>query len=142
MEKDKGAALAWPMLHLCLLWCAAAECARVFRFDIRANFLFSDFMQNPTTQAITGLLLDWSKGDEATLAQLLPVVYQELHKLAQIYLGKEHPGHTLQPTALIHEAYLRLIQQNIEHWESRAHFYGVAARRIAPSGAGRIHSGT
>ena len=77
---------------------------------------------------ITGLLADWSKGDPSALEQLTPLVYQELHKLAHIYLGRERPGHTLQPTALIHEAYLRLIDQNIDEWQSRAHFYGVAAR--------------
>ncbi len=117
---------------LCCAFCvfrrAATECGRLFLLDIRTLFPRGDFMQNPTAQAITGLLLDWSKGDEAALAQLLPVVYQELHKLAQHYLGKERSGHTLQPTALIHEAYLRLIQQHVEQWDGRAHFYGVAAR--------------
>jgi RNA polymerase sigma factor (TIGR02999 family) len=85
-------------------------------------------MPNPPPNEITGLLADWSKGDQSALERLTPLVYQELHKLAHIYLGKERPGHTLQPTALIHEAYLRLIDQNIEQWQGRAHFYGVAAR--------------
>ena len=84
-------------------------------------------MPNPPNE-ITALLADWSKGDPSALERLTPLVYQELHKLAHIYLGKERPGHTLQPTALIHEAYLRLIDQNIGEWQSRAHFYGVAAR--------------
>jgi RNA polymerase sigma factor (TIGR02999 family) len=87
-------------------------------------------MEVSPSSDITRLLADWSKGDEAALAQLTPLVYQELHKLAQSYLKRERAGHTLQPTALIHEAYLRLIKQNIEEWQSRAHFYGVAARLL------------
>lgn len=84
--------------------------------------------QNPKTNRITELLAEWSNGDQTALEQLTPLVYQELHKLAHAYLNRERSGHTLQPTALIHEAYLRLIDQNIEHWQNRAHFYGVAAR--------------
>ncbi len=85
-------------------------------------------MPTPPANEITGLLADWSKGDQSALERLVPLVYQELHKLAHSYLRDESPGHTLQPTALIHEAYLRLIDQNIQEWQSRAHFYGVAAR--------------
>jgi RNA polymerase sigma factor (TIGR02999 family) len=85
-------------------------------------------MSNPSAHAITQLLMDWRKGDAAALAQLTPLVYQELHRLAQSYLRRERADHTLQPTALIHEAYLRLIEQNIQEWQNRAHFYGVAAR--------------
>jgi len=84
-------------------------------------------MQTPPKNEITQLLADWSQGDQAALEQLTPLVYQELHKLAHAYLNRERAGHTLQPTALIHEAYLRLIDQNIEQWQSRTHFYGVAA---------------
>lgn len=84
-------------------------------------------MDAQATNEITRLLADWSKGDQAALDQLTPLVYQELHKLAHAYLNRERSGHTLQPTALIHEAYLRLIDQNIEKWQSRTHFYGVAA---------------
>src|SRR5256885_13684329 len=68
-------------------------------------------MPTPPANDVTQLLLDWSKGDQAALAQLMPVVYQELRKLAGSYLRGERPDHTLQPTALIHEAYLRLIDQ-------------------------------
>jgi RNA polymerase sigma factor (TIGR02999 family) len=77
---------------------------------------------------ITLLLLRWSRGDQAALGQLMPVVYDELHKLAHSYLRRERPGHTLQPTALINEAYLRLIKQDFPEWQSRRHFYGVAAQ--------------
>ena len=80
-----------------------------------------------TPQPITRLLLEWGAGNDLALAQLTPLVYRELHKLAGSYLGRELPGHTLQPTALVHEAYLRLVEQDHQNWESRSHFYGVAA---------------
>ena len=83
--------------------------------------------------AITQWLLDWSRNDKQGLDQMLPVVYQELHRLASGYLSREAPGHTLQPTALVHEAYLRLIDQRRVDWRNRAQFLGVAAsmmRRI------------
>jgi len=80
------------------------------------------------SQQVTRLLHDWSRGNKAALDQLMPVVYQELRKLASSYLKGERSDHTLQATALIHEAYLRLIDQSMPQWESRAHFFGVAAR--------------
>lgn len=85
-------------------------------------------MQTPPPNEITPLLLLWSQGDEVALSQLLPIVYQELHRLAQSYLRRERAGHTLQPTALINEAYLRLIKSDTPEWQSRSHFFGVAAR--------------
>ena len=87
-------------------------------------------MQTPAPNEITPLLLRWSQGDEVALGQLLPVVYQELHRLAQHYLRGERSDHTLQPTALINEAYLRLVKQDSPEWQSRRHFYGVAARMM------------
>jgi RNA polymerase sigma-70 factor, ECF subfamily len=84
-------------------------------------------MQTPPNE-ITQLLRKWSEGDRAALDQLMPVVYQELRKLANSYLRDERPDHTLQPTALINEAYLRLVQQDFPEWQSRKHFYGVAAQ--------------
>ena len=82
----------------------------------------------PSAENVTKMLRDWRNGDQEALEQLIPVVYDELHRQAARYLRREHPGHTLQTTALIHEAYLRLIkQQNIE-WQNRAHFYAIAAR--------------
>ena len=84
-------------------------------------------MQTRPTNDVTQLLLDWGKGDRAALEQLLPVIYQELHKIARGYLRGERPGHTLQPTALIHEAYLRLLGQDLPEWKNRHHFFGVAA---------------
>ena len=85
-------------------------------------------MQTPPHKEITQLLLLWSRGDRAALDQLMPVVYEELRKLAHSYLRQERPDHTLQPTALINEAYLRLVRQDFPEWQSRRHFYGVAAQ--------------
>ncbi len=85
-------------------------------------------MQTPPPNEITPLLLRWSQGDQSALTLLLPVVYEELRKLAQSYLRRERPDHTLQPTALINEAYLRLVKQDFPEWQSRSHFFGVAAR--------------
>jgi RNA polymerase sigma-70 factor, ECF subfamily len=77
---------------------------------------------------LTRLLADWSRGEKSALDEIMPVVYDELRRLAGGYLRNEKVGHTLQPTALIHEAYLRLVDQGVPHWESRAHFFGVASR--------------
>src|SRR6476646_8105313 len=77
---------------------------------------------------VTQLLIDWGKGNKAALDQLTPIVYSELHKLAESYLRKEHNAATLQPTALVHEAYIRLVAQDLPDWQSRAHFFGVAAQ--------------
>lgn len=85
-------------------------------------------MSTQQSNQVTKLLHDWSQGNKGALDQLMPVVYSELRRLANSYLRSERPDHTLQATALIHEAYLRLIDQNTPRWESRAHFFGVAAR--------------
>src|SRR5262245_19599538 len=84
-------------------------------------------METPPDE-ITLLLRRWSDGDCAALDQLMPIVYKELRKLAGAYLRNERSDHTLQPTALINEAYLRLIKQDFPEWRSRKHFYGVAAQ--------------
>jgi RNA polymerase sigma factor (TIGR02999 family) len=75
------------------------------------------------------LLAEWSKGDRAALETLMPLVYGELRRVAGRYLKQEKPGHTLSPTALVHEAYLRLVTQKLP-WQSRAHFFGVAAQMM------------
>jgi RNA polymerase sigma factor (TIGR02999 family) len=77
---------------------------------------------------ITGLLIAWQAGDEGALNDLLPIVYGELRRQARRALRREADGHTLQPTALVHEAYLRLIDQRRAHWESRTQFFAVAAQ--------------
>src|SRR5438128_225457 len=79
-------------------------------------------------QQVTELLVAWSAGDKAALDELMPLVYEELHRLARHYISREHPGHTLQTSALINEAYLRLISQKSIAWQSRQHFFGIAAR--------------
>jgi len=85
------------------------------------------------TKEVTELLVAWSQGDQNALAKLTPLVYEELHRVAQRHMAGECPGHTLQPTALVHEAYLRLVDFNDVQWKNRAHFFAVAAglmRRI------------
>jgi RNA polymerase sigma factor (TIGR02999 family) len=77
---------------------------------------------------ITALLIDWSNGDKAALDKLLPLVERELHRLAHSYMRKENPDHTLQTSALVNEAYLRLVDQRNTRWQNRAHFFGIAAR--------------
>src|SRR6516162_10577659 len=81
-----------------------------------------------STHEVTLLLASWAKGNQEALTELTPLVYKELRQLAASYLRKERQGHTLQPTALVHEAYLRLVDQSSPNWENRSHFYGVAAR--------------
>ena len=82
----------------------------------------------PRSHEVTQLLLAWSEGDEQALDRLVPLVYDELRRLAQSYMRRERADHTLQTTALIHEAYLRLIDANRVQWRNRAHFFGVASR--------------
>jgi RNA polymerase sigma-70 factor, ECF subfamily len=80
------------------------------------------------THDVTLLLAEWAKGNQKALNELTPLVYRELRQLAARYLRRERQGHTLQPTALVHEAYLRLVDQSNPNWQNRSHFYGVAAR--------------
>lgn len=88
---------------------------------------------DPNTAAITQWLIAWSDGHRDALDQLLPLVYRDLRRLAAGYMRREPAGHTLQPTALVHEAYVRLVDQRQVQWRNRAHFFGMAAsmmRRI------------
>ena len=77
---------------------------------------------------VTQLLVAWSNGDKTALDRLMPLVYNELRRLARHYMNRERPGLTLQTTGLVNEAYLRLVDQNKMRWEDRAHFFGIAAR--------------
>jgi RNA polymerase sigma factor (TIGR02999 family) len=82
---------------------------------------------------ITGLLVDWSNGDQVALERLLPLVEKELRRIAHLHMRRENPNHTLQTTALVNEAYLKLIDQKKTRWQNRAHFFAIAAtimRRI------------
>lgn len=82
----------------------------------------------PEPREVTALLRDWSGGDRQALERLMPLVYGELRRLAASYLRRERPDHTLQPTALVNEAYLRLVDQRSVSWANRAHFFGIAAQ--------------
>lgn len=85
-------------------------------------------MPSSPTSEITGLLVDWSNGNQAALDKLLPLVEQELHRLAHVYMRRENRDHTLQTTALVNEAYLKLVDQKKTHWQNRAHFFAIAAK--------------
>lgn len=85
-------------------------------------------MTDPNTGRVTQLLAAWSDGDQRALNELMPLVYGELRRLAQSHLRRERPGHTLQRTVLVHEAFLRLVNQKEVQWQGRAHFLGLASR--------------
>jgi len=85
-------------------------------------------MASPVPPEVTHLLLQWSDGDSKALEQLIPLVGKELRQLAHAYMRREQPGHLLQTTALINEAYLRLVDAQTLKWENRAHFYGISAK--------------
>ncbi len=80
--------------------------------------------------SVTKLLEQWNSGDREALDELMPLIYEELRKMAKRYMNQQNPGHTLQTTALIHEAYLRMVKQKEKHFENRAHFFGVAAQAM------------
>src|SRR6267142_5424869 len=81
-----------------------------------------------TPHEVTQLLVGWGNGNQAARDQLMPLVYNELHRLAHRYMGRERRGHTLQSTALVHEAYERLINLKDVSWQNRAHFFAVSAQ--------------
>jgi len=85
-------------------------------------------MQTHSPKEITRLLVAWGDGDESALEELTPLVHEELHRLAHHYMGHERPGHTLQTTALVNEAYVRLIDWKNVRWQNRAHFFAVSAQ--------------
>lgn len=84
-------------------------------------------MTDDSSRDITSLLVEWSDGDQSALDRLLPLVERELHRLAHNYMRRENRNHTLQTTALVNEAYLRLVDQKKTRWQNRAHFFGIAA---------------
>jgi RNA polymerase sigma factor (TIGR02999 family) len=87
-------------------------------------------LEGIVSDSVTELLIAWNRGEQAALDQLMPLVFDELRSLAGIYLNRERPGHTLQPTALVHEVYLRLVDQERVSWQNRAHFFGMTARMM------------
>jgi RNA polymerase sigma factor (TIGR02999 family) len=84
----------------------------------------------PPSPQVTQLLVAWGKGDELARDQLMPLVYEELHRLAHRYMKRESPGHTLQTSALVNEAFVRLVDQKNVRWQNRAHFFGIAAQMM------------
>ena len=84
----------------------------------------------PAPPEVSLLLHAWSNGDQTARDKLIPLVYDELRQMARRYMERQRPGHTLQSTELIHEAYLRLVDQQDVHWQNRAHFFGVAAKAM------------
>jgi RNA polymerase sigma factor (TIGR02999 family) len=84
----------------------------------------------PVSGDITGLLRSWSEGDQSALDRLTPIVYAELHRLAGRYMQRERPGHSLQTTALVNEAYMRLVDYKRMQWQNRAHFFAVSAQLL------------
>jgi len=87
-------------------------------------------MLNAATHQITLLLVDWSKGDKFALEQLMPLVYEELRRMARRYMRRQPSGHTFQTTELIHEAYLKIAKGEEQNWENRAHFFGIASQAM------------
>ncbi len=85
-------------------------------------------MKQSPPREISALLRAWSGGDEAALDKLIPLVYEHLHRLAHSYMKRERAGHTLQTTALVNEAYMRLVDAGLVEWQDRNHFFGIAAR--------------
>ena len=113
-------------MGVCILrWLKADPPATAGGTDpVQAEFDFP--MQAP--EGITQLLIDWEKGDQGALEKLMPLVYSELRRLASNYLRRERAEHTLQPTALVNEAYLKLVDQRNAKWQNRAHFFGISAQ--------------
>src|SRR5262245_53886061 len=85
-------------------------------------------METLSRKRVTSLLIEWGNGDKAALETLMPLVYEELRRLAGHYMRRERAGVTLQTTALVNEAYLKLIDQRKVRWQNRAHFFGIAAQ--------------
>jgi RNA polymerase sigma factor (TIGR02999 family) len=85
-------------------------------------------MSPASTHEVTQLLIEWSNGDKAALNRLMPLIYDELRHLAHRYMSRERPGNTLQTTALVNEAYVRLINRKNVHWQNRTHFFAIAAQ--------------
>src|SRR5947209_4798517 len=99
---------------------------------VSANWLtgFRYTSKNFVAENVTQLLVRWTNGDQSALDSLLPVVYDELRRLARSYMQRERPDHSLGGTVLVHEAYLRLVNQKEVQWQSRAHFFGMASQLI------------
>src|SRR5215213_6066806 len=102
----------------------------LFRLESAAHTRRTGMASSGLQSEVTGILRDWSGGDARAPERLMPFVYDELRRLARAFLARERGGHTLQPTALVNEAYLRLVDQTRVEWQNRAHFYGIASRMM------------
>lgn len=111
------------LVHECFLAYAALP-SEINNLPIESEGL----EEMPARKDVTQLLADWSGGSQEALDQLMPLVYDELRRLANHYLAQERPDHTLQPTALVHEAYLRLVETRNRNFRSRAYFFGIASQ--------------
>jgi len=98
------------------------------RYKMQQKIRIYQIVAMSATHDVTRLLAEWAKGDQQALEELTPLVYRELRQLAASCLRRERQDHTLEPTAIVHEAYLRLVGQKHPSWQSRSHFFGVAAR--------------
>src|ERR1041384_6040460 len=111
--------------HIKRLFCAfCAFCAFLWLTSLWQNFAMPDL----SPQEVTQLLADWGKGDRSALDKLFPLVHSELRRIAQRQMNQERDGHTLQATALVNEAYLKLVGQQEFKWQNRAHFFAVCAQ--------------
>jgi len=99
---------------------------------IRATSLIgiASEMSQASTHEVTQLLIEWSNGDKAALDKLMPLIHEELRRLARHYMSRERAGHTLQTTALVNEAYVRLVNRKEVHWQNREHFFAIAAQSM------------
>lgn len=118
---------------------------RMVRWTDTAPFQIDEFMPDlpQNSPEITQLLVAWGKGDETALDQLIPAVYGELRRIAGNFMRRQNPGHTLQASALVNEAFLRLVDSNKVNWQSRTHFFAVSAqlmRRVLVDAARRRNS--
>jgi RNA polymerase sigma factor (TIGR02999 family) len=104
------------------------SCYDSFTNDSRVSVVGWTNQMTSSPEDVTQLLLEWSNGNQAALGKLMPLVYQELHRLAHQYMARERPEHTLQTSALLNEAYLRLVDQKSVQWQNRAQFFGIAAK--------------
>jgi RNA polymerase sigma factor (TIGR02999 family) len=114
-----------------LLGCYNARSQQLTEYSTSRNSFLRQWvfvMTTPSPHEVTELLLDWSNGNQAALEKLIALVDRELHRLAHHYMRRENPGHTLQTTALVNEAYLRLVDQRHMHWKNRAHFFALAGQ--------------
>jgi RNA polymerase sigma-70 factor (ECF subfamily) len=124
---ESGAKTGATKQKICYFRFAVLRCAIRERAYSRGRFVR---VQDDSPEGVTELLVAWSEGDQSALQKLLPLAERELHYIAHRYMRHEKPGHTLQTTALVNEAYLRLVDQTRTRWRNRAHFFAIAAQII------------